>query len=378
MGDDNQRIQGGVQSSVSSDAAISSDAPSLETEQSVPPTRQKASEEQSSQVKPRKNPANRKKKARRPKGSNSPDHPDGSKRSKGRSRFSRQQVVIALIAVVVIFDMAIATFLYFGGGRGGPSVPPNPDPYALIQSQMSNNRTIAEVGQDSTLTFANYTNLSIVNTASLKPIENNLLRSEAGPNGADVLYDEQIVGRVLKLNSDWVDHLNRGDQSVFSSVQADSGAYSKIDELGKGSLVAYHRLAIGEIRHTGKNYYIITRASYTLTKDGQLDIHDELFVYKLVVEGNSLLVADFEQLTPNAALDQPQMAPEDQPSDEWGEGSDESLEGSPDGSDGSDGSFEGTPEGDGETSGEEQGNEFSGETDTLPEGEDTGENPLGP
>jgi hypothetical protein len=268
--------------------------------------------EKSSQPAARKSLKIRKNKARRPEDSHNPGRSENSKRStgaartKGKSRFSRKQLIIGLIAAVLVFDVGLVSFWFFSGGGGGPSVPPNPEPYALIQGQMSNNRTIAEIGYDSTLTFANYTNLTIVNTSSLKPIENNLLKSGAGPNGSNVLYDEQIVGRVLRLNSDWVNHLNLADSAVFASVQEGSSAQTKLAELGAGSLVAYHRLAIGEIRHTGKNYYIITRASYTLTKDGQLDIHDDLFVYKLVAQGNTMVVVDFEQISPNSSAIQPQ------------------------------------------------------------------------
>ncbi|MDR2196403.1 MAG: hypothetical protein LBO07_00320 [Coriobacteriales bacterium] len=226
-----------------------------------------------------------------------------------KSRFSRKQIIIGLIALIFIFDMGVMSIWYFGN-KSGPAVPPNSNPYALIQSQMGNNHSIAEVGYDSALTFANYTNLEIVNTASLKPIENNLLKSGGAPDGADSLYDEQIVGRVLKFNSDWTAYLNRAEQTVFSSVQEGSVAQTKVAELGAGSLVAYHRIAIGEIRRSGKNYYLITQASYTLTKNGQLEIHDELFVYKLVARGATMLIVDFEQIPVGSLQGQPTNTPD--------------------------------------------------------------------
>ncbi|MDR1185167.1 MAG: hypothetical protein LBK67_10295 [Coriobacteriales bacterium] len=297
----------------------------------------------------RKSPTSRKNKARRPEGSRNSSHSEDPKRSKGKSRFSRKQLIIGLIAAVLVFDVGLVSFWFLGGGGNGPSVPPNPDPYALISSQMSNNKRIAEIGYDSTLTFANYPNLTIANASSLKPIENNLLKSGGAPGGGDALYDEQIVGRALRLNSDWVDHLNLSDSAVFASVQEGSNAQTKLAELGAGSLVAYHRLAIGEIRHTGKNYYIITRASYTLTRDGQLDIHDELFVYKLVAQGNTMVVVDFEQISPNTSAIQPQEeAPEEMadPSQEQPTG-DPGVEGAEggEGAEGDEGQGETPPDG---------------------------------
>jgi hypothetical protein len=317
----------------------------------------------------RKSPTSRKNKARRPEGSRNPNRPENSKRptgaarSKGKRRFSRKQLIIGLIAAVLVFDVGLVSFWFLSGGGGGPSVPPNPDSYALIEGQMSNNKRIAEIGYDSTLTFANYPNLTIANASSLKPIENNLLKSGGAPSGADALYDEQIVGRVLKLNSDWVDHLNLSDSAVYTSVQEGSSAQAKLTELGAGSLVAYHRLAIGEIRHTGKNYYIITRASYTLSKDGQLDIHDELFVYKLIAQGNTMVVVDFEQITPNTSAAQPQDELPDQSQEQPIDNPD--AEQNPEGVEGEGG--EGTEGVEGEGG---EGGEGSPEgSDNAPEGE---------
>jgi hypothetical protein len=292
---------------------------------------------------------------------------ENTRRSAGnrrKRRFSRKQILIALIAFVVIFDAAVMS-IWFLGGRGGPSVPPHDDFSTLIQGQMPNNRHINEIGYDSALTFANYPDLTIVNTSSLKPIENDLFKSGAGPDGTDLLYDELIVGRALKLNSDWVDYLNstQSNQSVFTSVKENSTAQTKITELGAGSMVAYHRFAIGEIRHVGKNYYLITRANYTLTQAGQLDIHDDIFVYKLTAQGSTMVVTDFEQIAMNNV---PQNETSVTPTDETGE--------EPTG--------EVSEEVTDETGGEPESTEEStGETDegaTGESGEDSGATPSAP
>jgi hypothetical protein len=286
--------------------------------------------------------------------------------ARGKKRFSRKRFLLALIAFIVVFDTVILSLWFFGGGNE-PNVPPHTDPAVLIQGQMSNNKGIAEIGYDSALTFANHTDLTIVNTSSLKPIENDLFKSGAGPGEADLLYDELIVGRTLKLNSDWIYLLNQNDQAVFASVKADSPAYTKISELGAGAVVAYHRLAIGEIRHIGKTFYIITRATYTLTHGGQLDIHDDIFVYKLSAQGNTMVVTDFEQITASTS---PSVVPstpvEEPPLEELTSESEEPTEGLE-----GDGTFEEPtgeePEGEGESEGEE-----SFETE-APTGEGEGE-----
>jgi hypothetical protein len=282
--------------------------------------------------------------------------------SRRKRRFGRKQILIALIAVVLIFDAAVMSLWFFGGG-GGPSVPPHDDFSTLIQGQMSNNRNIHEIGYDSALTFANYPDLTIVNTSSLKPIENDLFKSGAGPDGTDLLYDELIVGRALKLNSDWDDYLNRGSQSVFTSVKENSEAQTKITELGAGSMVAYHRLAIGEIRHVGKNYYLITRANYTLTQAGQLDIHDDIFVYKLTAQGGTMVVVDFEQIAMNIPQGEPSVTPTDETGEEpTGEASEEVTDETGE-------ELESTEEPTGET-GEGTTEESGGDSDTTPSAPD--------
>jgi hypothetical protein len=233
---------------------------------------------------------------------------------KRKRRFGRKQILVALIAVFLLVD-AVLAFAFLGSGRlfggsGGESVEPYTDQVALIQGQMAYNRNIYEIGYDEGLTFANYPNLTIVNTSSLKPIENDLLKAAGGPDGEDLLYDELIIRRILKLNSDWIDHINRGDQSVFTSVQEGSEAQPKLVELAAdASGASYHRLAIGEMRHVGKNYYLITRATYTLTKAGQLDIHDDILVYKLVAQGDTMLVVDIEQIPGSPPPNEPASEP---------------------------------------------------------------------
>ncbi|MDR0350158.1 MAG: hypothetical protein LBH64_01240 [Coriobacteriales bacterium] len=207
--------------------------------------------------------------------------PRHSQRHRRGPRFDPGLFFGGFAIVILLFGASVLVFLLLNREEI-PAVPLNANTHALIQSQMDNNQTIAEIGYDSALTFARYPNLSTVNTSSLKPIENNLLKPAREPGEVNVLYDEQIVGRVLKFNSDLVDYLNEGDTAVFNSVVAGSSAAVKLDEFAKDASVAFHRLALGEMRHIGQNYYLIARASYTLTRERQFDIHDEVFAYRLV------------------------------------------------------------------------------------------------
>jgi hypothetical protein len=280
--------------------------------------------------------------------------PRGSRgpRSARGSRFTRTQLVVVIIIFVVLFDVAIFGAVYINN-RNNPEIAPRyySDPYTLIQGQMSNNvRTnIYQIGYDLDVDFADYPSLTIANTSSLKLIKSNLLRSGAGPNGEDVFYDEQIIGRILRFNSGWASYRNYDDPGVLSSVQAESPAQAKLNELGPGAGVAFHQLTFGEMRYSGKYYYILALTSYTLVKDGRLDLHESLFAYKLIAspERNTMIIVDFEQL-PLSALPPPQNDFVDQ----------------------NDGYVHEEPDAQGEEPTEEQGNE---QAQTEGEGESEGE-----
>jgi hypothetical protein len=233
----------------------------------------------------------------------------------------RKRFTIGLIVLIVIVDLVVGTVVlsqYFFK----PKADTNPDPIALIQQQLPVENIIPEIGYDSSLTFANHTNLTIANTASMKPIENNLFKKGAGTDGSDLLYDALTVNRVLRLNTDWIEYLNQGNQRVFDSLATDPKypAKTKLLALGGESQIAYHRIALGEIRHIGSKYYILAQASYILVHNGQHESFNDLFVYEIIAQGNTLVVSDFERIPQNQAQGN-QVPEENRPAaDETGEG----------------------------------------------------------
>lgn len=222
-------------------------------------------------------------------------------KSKRKSRFTRRQIIIALIVVIVVVDAALVVWLFglFGGGNPFASAPPNSDTAQVIQRQQHNNDRIAELGYDTALTFSNYPSLTIVNTSSLKTISNNIYKT--GPDDSQLLYDEMIVGRAIKFNSDWIKYLNENNQDVMASVKPDSPAVTKLYEWGKSSdsMATFHRLSIGEIRYTGKYYFILVQATYTLLGNGQTELFEDIFAYKLETSGDTILITDFERIPYN-------------------------------------------------------------------------------
>lgn len=228
---------------------------------------------------------------------------------------NRRTFIIGVIILIVVFDVGVLGV--WAISNGGKSEPPSSNPVALIQSQLPPENIIPEIGYDSSLTFATHPEISIANASSMKPIENNLYKRGAGPGGSDLLYDALAVNRVLRLNTDWIQYLNQGNENVFESVSSDAKypARQKLIELGNDSQIAFHRIALGEISHIGNKYYILAQVNYILIKSGQQEGFSNLFVYELIRSNNTLVITNFEQLalgaSSNTAPSEPDYPVED-------------------------------------------------------------------
>jgi hypothetical protein len=228
-----------------------------------------------------------------------------------------------LIAVILAFDVLIVG-LAFSLGGGSPfkeKIAPNTNPVQLVQSQLRWNTHIPETGYDSALTKENYgASFTIVDPDKLKPLYdpidpsdeskwlNNYFRdgvSEAivtNPDGTTttetkkvkLLYDEVTVGRIIKLNCDWIDYANDGVDTVFESTRSGSKAEAYYKDLAEGGKVNINQLAFGTIYRDGNTVYALVHMRYTVTKPAANTVYDVVFLYKLVRSGGTLVVSDFE------------------------------------------------------------------------------------
>lgn len=225
-----------------------------------------------------------------------------SKRTQVKRPRYHKQILIACIVVFLLLDLAILGFARFQ--KPAEVVAPSTDSLSLIAKELSSadiDGNIAQVGYDTSLTFASIDSLTFTDISQLQPIEDDLYKKEGGPDGSDLLYDEMIVWRIINFNSTWVDYLNKGARNVYSSVETSSAAETKLADMGVGSKVSFARLSFGEIRHIDNDYFIIVQADYSLIgTDNQSEIHSDVYVYHLVPSGNTMLIVDFELLNKTA------------------------------------------------------------------------------
>jgi len=210
--------------------------------------------------------------------------------------FLRLTLIVVLAVVFLAFDVGVLIAWNFR--EPAKVVAPSSDPIGLIKRQLETGagENIPVVGFDTNLMFAKLDGITIVSTSKLTPIENNFYKVSSNPLGSDLLYDEMIVNRVIRFNSEWISYVNKGDQKIFTSIASGGKAESKIKELGAGAKLDYFRLAIGEIQYTGKSYYVVAQINYGLTVSSQLKIYNDVFVYELVAKDDTMLVKDFEQV----------------------------------------------------------------------------------
>ena len=75
-----------------------------------------------------------------------------------------------------------------------------------------------------------------------------------------VYYDEQVVGQIIAYESQKVELMNNGDESVLKMLDPEMALYSETAALkGKKMDGAFKKLEIGEIRQAGTNYYVWVR-----------------------------------------------------------------------------------------------------------------------
>ena len=230
-----------------------------------------------------------------------------NKKRPGSSLLNTRAKRIAAIVVAALLLGELFFLTYNGlGGASGKTAAVNPSPAAVISSQLSHNRNgqIGEVGYDYALNLTNVgPYIKTVDTKKLAPLSNNYL-AEIDNNGTKqvVLIDETAVGRVIAFNADWSAYLAGNGRAVFDDVKAGSRA-EQLVKAYDGYQILVFRLAIGQTYTDGKNVYILAQPQYTAMKDGRWATVDDVFLYTLVRQENTLVISEIEQIKLPASKD---------------------------------------------------------------------------
>jgi len=75
-----------------------------------------------------------------------------------------------------------------------------------------------------------------------------------------VYFDEQVVGQIIAFESNKVEYMNNGDDTVMGMIGEDMPLYKQTAKLKNKKMSGeFKKLEIGEIRQAGSNYYVWVR-----------------------------------------------------------------------------------------------------------------------
>ena len=206
-------------------------------------------------------------------------------------------VILALLAVIVVF--IILTIIFVLNGNSKDALPPS-NIQELLNKHFGEEKGIANIYYDPQLTIDMAGTLKMSGAKDLKPIPDDLMKKGKKKDGSDnLLYDDLIVGRIIKYNSDLVSYANFKKKGVFKSLKKGSNAEDFTKKFVKKRKMAYHGLTFGEIVKGSKKYY------FALVSENYSTINLETFetkevtinyVYKLVPNKDTMLIEDIEQV----------------------------------------------------------------------------------
>lgn len=219
-----------------------------------------------------------------------------------------KMIILALIIVIIIF--IAMTIIFVIGDNSGEKVPPG-NTFDVVNSHFGIVSNINSIKYDPQLTFESAGKVDLSGAKGLKPIENNILKKAKGKGSKDILFDSEIVKRVILFDSSWAKNQTAfaqkliggsGDEKAGAtldekSVSKNSEAADKLKKRGGKAQVAFHDLDFGAIaKGSGKNYFVLVREKYTLADQGKLYPKESIVCYKLVPSGDEMIVEDYQEL----------------------------------------------------------------------------------
>jgi hypothetical protein len=180
-----------------------------------------------------------------------------------------------------------------GSTTGGGILEPNTDKVSLVRGQQYNDRSgnIEILEYDASAAYDPEVVYPLDGAADSQTIKNNYWTEDAqGP----ILYDETVVGAVIRFNSLLCDYINNGNGEVLADIAAGSPAETLVAET-IGMLQAYEIevLGIGDIRRTDDAFFVWTCEKVVETQANQPVERLVYKVYKLVPSGTNMQIADY-------------------------------------------------------------------------------------
>jgi len=113
-------------------------------------------------------------------------------------------------------------------------------------------------------------------------------------DGEPYYYDEAIATSLISFNSSWIDYINDGTTKVFTMLEKNSTAYKNISGFDNDGVTEEFLLfEIGDIRKGSEGFYVWTHEKIKVMKDGETEVKEYYWIYKLVEDGHNFDVSNY-------------------------------------------------------------------------------------
>lgn len=172
----------------------------------------------------------------------------------------------------------------------GDTAPVSMTTQEIISSQLGNNANIEvilhdiNIGYDKSKDYGKKDiNESVILSQKYSDIEEYNKRAS------------EIVGTLIKFDSQWIDYVNTKDKAVFDILKKDSNAYRNCIAFKKAGIVKkeFKELRIGEIRAGSSGYYIWADEKIVTIENGKSSEDNHSWIYYFEPNGAEMRVVDY-------------------------------------------------------------------------------------
>ncbi|MDD2216850.1 MAG: zinc ribbon domain-containing protein [Eubacteriales bacterium] len=172
----------------------------------------------------------------------------------------------------------------------GKTAPLSMTTQEIISSQLGNNANIAailpdiNIGYDKSKDYGN------------KDINESIILSQKYPDVDE--YNKkasEIVGTLIKFDSQWIDYVNTKDRAVFDILKKDSNAYRNCMAFKKAGIVKkeFKELRIGQMRSGVAGYYVWADEKIVTIENGKSSEDNHSWIYYFESDGAEMRVVDY-------------------------------------------------------------------------------------
>lgn len=161
-----------------------------------------------------------------------------------------------------------------------------------IEDESQKNKNIEKLEAASELRFSSSEDYGVEGLSESVAFVNGVWYTDDDKN--TVNYENAIVGDIISYYSDLVDNKNEGSKAVLSVVDENSELHSQLDAQEKSEeKYGIDSLKIGEIRVTGKKYYVLVKVTERI---GEGNIKESLQIVQLAAGEKQMKITSVSEI----------------------------------------------------------------------------------